>query len=304
MSLFFFFLIFLNCLFSTFSSFLYVPAIKFQCINSRLPFPASGSDLEPALSTNTLHCSAAVFHTMDQVVAPPLPPKTRSPPSSTSVQHTDSSEHSPSHVVKIRINPTEETPCIRISVNSEMMSRPYFFYNVMSSGQISPSDTLDSGTCSDLDGTPPPKKSTSVTLIQHQRASSLTDSDDNDSCDSGQASPQPLPQKLLRDIRQGVVVRPYVERDLQVNQEVKQLDTDMYYKFHLNEHVSEDNVPKVVEDETFAGYKDLLGDGAATIRSAKGTVRGVKNRVRAGIATFLQINSVAKVRTPTLIFFI
>ncbi|CAH2013488.1 unnamed protein product [Acanthoscelides obtectus] len=31
--------------------------------------------------------------------------------------------------------------------------------------------------------------------------------------------------------------------------------------------------------------------GPSTIRSAKGTVRGVKNRVRAGIATFLQINN-------------
>jgi glutaredoxin domain-containing cysteine-rich protein 1 len=79
----------------------------------------------------------------------------------------------------------------------------------------------------------------------------------------------------------------------------------MFYKFHLNEHLSEDNdapAKAVVEDETFAGYRDLLGDGASTIRSAKGTVRGVKNRVRAGIATFLQINSVSKVRTPTPIF--
>ncbi|EFA01871.1 glutaredoxin domain-containing cysteine-rich protein CG12206 [Tribolium castaneum] len=235
---------------------------------------------------------------MEQLVAPPLPPKTRSPPASTPVQHSLQSSHSPSHVVKIRINPTEEVscpPCIRISVNSsEMMSRPYFFYNVMSSGQTSPSDTLDSGTCSDLDGTPPPKKNTSVTLIQHQRTASLTDSD-NDSCDSGKASPKPLPQTLLQDIRKSVVVKSYEERKEEQKEVKPILDTDMFYKFHLNEHVSEDNdVPKVVEDETFAGYKDLLGDGAATIRSAKGTVRGVKNRVRAGIATFLQINSVAK----------
>lgn len=83
-----------------------------------------------------------------------------------------------------------------------------FYYNsyqnplanmVMSSGQCSPSDTLDSGTCSDLDGTPPPlpkkKNSSTVTLAsdQHNRAGSLTssgaevDSDDNESnisCDS------------------------------------------------------------------------------------------------------------------------
>ncbi|KAL0125988.1 hypothetical protein PUN28_004807 [Cardiocondyla obscurior] len=83
-----------------------------------------------------------------------------------------------------------------------------FYYNsyqsplssmVMSSGQCSPSDTLDSGTCSDLDGTPPPlpKKKNSSTVIlsssTHNRTGSLTssgaevDSDDNESnisCDS------------------------------------------------------------------------------------------------------------------------
>ncbi|XP_076179193.1 uncharacterized protein LOC143152696 [Ptiloglossa arizonensis] len=83
-----------------------------------------------------------------------------------------------------------------------------FYYNsyqsplsgmVMSSGQCSPSDTLDSGTCSDLDGTPPPlpkkKNASTVPLAndQHKRTGSLTssgaevDSDDNESnisCDS------------------------------------------------------------------------------------------------------------------------
>ncbi|XP_076231067.1 uncharacterized protein LOC143177144 [Calliopsis andreniformis] len=83
-----------------------------------------------------------------------------------------------------------------------------FYYNsyqspltgmVMSSGQCSPSDTLDSGTCSDLDGTPPPlpkKKNSSTVMLaseQHNRTGSLTssgaevDSDDNESnisCDS------------------------------------------------------------------------------------------------------------------------
>ncbi|PSN51143.1 hypothetical protein C0J52_20580 [Blattella germanica] len=78
-------------------------------------------------------------------------------------------------------------------------------------------------------------------------------------------------------------------------------DTDKFYKFHLNEHATEvkDNVQQsqVENEETFAGYKDLLQDKelSSTIRSAKGTVRGVKNRVRAGIATFLQLHS-TKVR--------
>jgi len=83
-----------------------------------------------------------------------------------------------------------------------------FYYNnsyqnplsmVMSSGQCSPSETLDSGTCSDLDGTPPPlpkKKNASTVILStgtHNRTGSLTssgaevDSDDNESnisCDS------------------------------------------------------------------------------------------------------------------------
>ncbi|KAJ9595189.1 hypothetical protein L9F63_013513 [Diploptera punctata] len=73
-------------------------------------------------------------------------------------------------------------------------------------------------------------------------------------------------------------------------------DTDRFYKFHLNENVMEEKdtvANKIVEnEETFAGYRDLLQDkeSSSTIRSAKGTVRGVKNRVRAGIATFLQIH--------------
>lgn len=75
------------------------------------------------------------------------------------------------------------------------------------------------------------------------------------------------------------------------------IDTDMFYNFHMNENVndSEVSISKVVETDSFAGFKNILDDGCTTIRSAKGTVRGVKNRVRAGIATFLQINSTEKV---------
>ncbi|CAL7945209.1 unnamed protein product [Xylocopa violacea] len=92
--------------------------------------------------------------------------------------------------------------------SSNNRSSACFYYNsypsqlngmVMSSGQCSPSDTLDSGTCSDLDGTPPPlpkKKNASTVILasdQHNRTGSLTssgaevDSDDNESnisCDS------------------------------------------------------------------------------------------------------------------------
>lgn len=336
------------------------------------------------------------------IAPPPLPPKMRrSPPERTATVLADSQEnHHQNHVVKIRINPTKTeiasvtcdvAPRISISVNSDgdMIQKsnamevegersPYFFFgsyncNVMSSGQVSPSDTLDSGTCSDLDGTPPPlpkKKGNGITVTvingHHKRVTSSTssgvdlDSDDNessisyDSLNSGElhqdaavvsltsavaaASIKPqesssgggLPQGLLQDIRQrnvklsptetvvknsleaNVTTPPcsttvivdestYEERKEKEKQEmcVSSLtyDTDCYYNFHLHENEKEEEVAPVVlnENETFAGYKDILSDGSSTIRSAKGTVRGVKNRVRAGIATFLQINSVTKV---------
>ncbi|KAL6256939.1 hypothetical protein P5V15_011874 [Pogonomyrmex californicus] len=67
-------------------------------------------------------------------------------------------------------------------------------------------------------------------------------------------------------------------------------EDDRYYNFHVNElrrnNKNSNGEHGVTEnDECFAGYK--IHDKEA-IRSAKGTVRGVKNRVRAGIATFLQ----------------
>ncbi|XP_050079905.1 uncharacterized protein LOC126567711 [Anopheles maculipalpis] len=79
-----------------------------------------------------------------------------------------------------------------------------------------------------------------------------------------------------------------------------QFESDRYYKFHINERArtdgsgepgssSPETTPSVVDDdESFAGLKDL-SNGTSTIRSNKGTVRGVKNRVRNGIATFLQM---------------
>lgn len=73
-------------------------------------------------------------------------------------------------------------------------------------------------------------------------------------------------------------------------------DTDRFYTFHLNEHATDSKETVHGQDiegeETFAGFRDLLQgkQSSSTIRSAKGTVRGVKNRVRAGIATFLQLH--------------
>lgn len=75
-------------------------------------------------------------------------------------------------------------------------------------------------------------------------------------------------------------------------------EDDKFYNFHINERDTtpegdddiEEPEPEPVHDteETFAGFKDIQS-GNSTIRSAKGTVRGVRNRVRNGIATFLKI---------------
>lgn len=78
--------------------------------------------------------------------------------------------------------------------------------------------------------------------------------------------------------------------------ENKIYEDDKYYQFHMNERIVDvpkeetEEAPTNKDDDTFAGYKDIgTTVAASTIRSSKGTVRGVKNRVRNGIATFLQM---------------
>ncbi|XP_023943567.2 glutaredoxin domain-containing cysteine-rich protein CG31559 [Bicyclus anynana] len=112
-----------------------------------------------------------------------------------------------SSLVRINVDETDGRP--KVLDNEELSNKPPYIYcnsyvntissMVMSSGQCSPSDTLDSGTCSDLDGTPPPlpkkktsksssaKKAVSVTVISSTRNQSEVDFEDNDSnisCDS------------------------------------------------------------------------------------------------------------------------
>lgn len=71
-------------------------------------------------------------------------------------------------------------------------------------------------------------------------------------------------------------------------------------EFYVNEGSSDttssssaDDIVSLASEEDFAGVKSISSkkkedDGSGTIRSHRGTIRGVKNRVRAGIATFLQ----------------
>lgn len=73
--------------------------------------------------------------------------------------------------------------------------------------------------------------------------------------------------------------------------------------FHINEINECNSKENVVNEGTseslsnFAGYRDIFSrnTGANPIMSDKGTIRGVKNRVRDGIATFLQTTD-SKVR--------
>ncbi|XP_053616110.1 glutaredoxin domain-containing cysteine-rich protein CG31559-like [Plodia interpunctella] len=347
----------------------------------------------------------------------------------------------------VRINVDETRPKILENEDTTKVDKaPYIYCNsyvnsmtnmVMSSGQCSPSDTLDSGTCSDLDGTPPPlpkkksvknssKKAVSVTVISSRNGSSQSevdfeDNDSNISCDSLNSSelngsvhadeshidyamkkenkptvdppiaPEMpsytkttkdntfLPIGLLQDIRDRSAKLNTIETESEVNQDTDQninenaniskesaqltsfrlvsqlnggakknddheslpanssktplisestyeerknqdklkhekicysshyFDTDKFYDFHLNEKQFDEKPPvKSVsvsgksdcdgsEVEFFAGIKDYKAEEApSTIRSSKGTIRGVKNRVRAGIATFLQMQSTTK----------
>ncbi|XP_058789359.1 glutaredoxin domain-containing cysteine-rich protein CG31559-like [Phymastichus coffea] len=285
--------------------------------------------------------------------------------------------------------------CLRISVGGSLYSgsessseemhhqqqaepreQSCFFYSsppgsmLIASGQCSPSETLDSGTCSDLDGTPPPlpkkkapgtllleadqasladadprSKSTCGPILQqqrgqqqqqqqeqqqsarHNRTGSLTSSgaeldssDDNESsisCDSLNSAELPLGLRASRslelhqdDDKPLVSECTYEERRRELRHEQQQqqqqqavqrprylYEDDRHYKFHVNEReeVSKAELAASAarsndgtgnsDDECFAGYKNLKREA---IRSARGTVRGVKNRVRAGIATFLE----------------
>ncbi|EDV45727.1 glutaredoxin domain-containing cysteine-rich protein CG12206 [Drosophila erecta] len=144
-----------------------------------------------------------------------------------------------------------------------------------------------------------------------QRAYSLTD--DSEECDESSNSSLScdslhsgglLPTTLLRDIRlrereSGPLVTKIDGRPLQ-------FETDGYYNFHVREHENfrsfgsnssteyeAQNFSEEQPGENFAGFRDIRTEGKltanSTIRSAKGTVRGVKNRVRNGVATFLQL---------------
>lgn len=135
---------------------------------------------------------------------------------------------------------------------------------------------------------------------------------------------EPIPTSLLLDIRSRSMIKDESSSDDEhdhrdysdlvlcnrdsVNDEkllMNFYDHDKSYKFHMNEHLTSAleacNLASHDEsDENFAGYRDI-SSRTSTIRSAKGTIRGVKNRVKNGIATFLQMQqSTVKVSCTTI----
>ncbi|XP_045520123.1 glutaredoxin domain-containing cysteine-rich protein CG31559-like [Pieris brassicae] len=120
------------------------------------------------------------------------------------------------------------------------------------------------------------------------------------------------PERETQSLKSPVITEtPYEERknlekmkEDQICYSSHYFDTDKFYDFHLNEKQFDDVSVKSVsvknecpesEMEYFAGIKDFKSEEApSTIRSSKGTIRGVKNRVRAGIATFLQMQTTTK----------
>ncbi|XP_030246499.1 glutaredoxin domain-containing cysteine-rich protein CG12206-like, partial [Drosophila navojoa] len=149
------------------------------------------------------------------------------------------------------------------------------------------------------------------------------------SCDSLHDSHEPvpliklgalLPSSLLRDIRDRDAARAMSDLDqsviaTKIDGRPLQYEADQYYNFHVNEHANyrsfgpvscsrmspeyeslslpgdvDQQQQQLEQEDAFAGLKDVRRfSQSSTIRSSKGTVRGVKNRVRNGVATFLQL---------------
>ncbi|BFG00676.1 glutaredoxin domain-containing cysteine-rich protein6 [Drosophila madeirensis] len=275
-------------------------------------------------------------------------------------------QHQPQEEEEHQQQQQQQTQISANLTQKSLQSLPsYQLCYLVSSGQYSPSDTLDSGTGSDLESVKSPGSEiinvpklelhlkttrvrvnespqsvsavSAVSVGTHQRAYSLTDSEECDessssslSCDSlhsGEALPSGLlPTSLLRDIRGREREREAspsadslaIPTATKIDGRPLQYESDQFYTFHVNEldnfrsfgreasadttstfsssssqEYESNGFPEDGEDAGFAGYRDVRGSSqsssSSTIRSAKGTVRGVKNRVRNGVATFLQL---------------
>ncbi|KAK0183488.1 hypothetical protein PV327_001525 [Microctonus hyperodae] len=214
--------------------------------------------------------------------------------------------------------------CVNNNNNSTLTNRSStcFYYgpfpnsiSTMSSGQCSPSDTLDSGTCSDLDSTPPPlpkKKNTVILDVanksgQHNRTGSLTssgaeiDSDDNESnisCDSlnsGELAGKITEQTLLTS---GVDLSKETSRDLLVN------DNDIMMVKEKNNEITIRNFAENVDEHerinlsdnknnNSDGYNDvnenIMGDAVSSGRNSPSP---------SSTSSFSKSSSTPRVRSP------
>ncbi len=100
-----------------------------------------------------------------------------------------------------------------------------------------------------------------------------------------------LIQEARRMLRKGIALSTPVRSPSPTETIASEWSDESQVLFHINER--DDIPPNPIYDENFAGVRVLGSEpcsnsSTSTIRSHRGTIRGVKNRVRAGIATFLR----------------
>jgi len=120
--------------------------------------------------------------------------------------------------------------------------------------------------------------------------------------DSSLIDPSLIIQQHVYESRKSQILN--AKGTLKAPKNKKNSSTSCSFQFFLHEKDFEeggnrsagDDSTSLVSEEDFAGVKDHVysvpDDGSLTIRSHRGTIRGVKNRVRAGIATFLRDPSI------------
>ena len=100
-----------------------------------------------------------------------------------------------------------------------------------------------------------------------------------------------LIQEARRMLKKGIALATPIRSPSPTETIASEWSDESQVIFHINER--DDIPPNPIFDENFAGARVLNSEpcsnsSTSTIRSHRGTIRGVKNRVRAGIATFLR----------------
>lgn len=159
---------------------------------------------------------------------------------------------------------------------------------------------LSESFCSDSSSTSSDSVHTNDKLV----APNLTKSNIHHNSSKKNGNFEPLPPSLLIDIRNYQLIDEQEDEhesncsdseicnpnSIDGNLVINIFNDDNFYKYHINENLSYDAFKMTHDesDESYAGLKNLKS-GSSTIRSKNGTIRGIKNRVRSGISTFLQM---------------